>query len=122
MPPRASRTLTGSTQKIRKKAGITKRFTPTGLRRTGETWYGRTVGTRAMAITGHRTEAMHRHYGDPDAQEKLAIAARTWGPHLHLLGSKMTKKADQPEHQNVESQPNSGDRVWGSEGSAGPKS
>ena len=39
------------------RAGITKRFTPHGCRRTGAKLYGRTAGTRiAMDIAGHRTE------------------------------------------------------------------
>ncbi|MGF1508946.1 MAG: hypothetical protein ACFB9M_05520 [Myxococcota bacterium] len=46
-----------------KHAGITKRFTPHGCRRTRAKLYCRTAGTRmAMDIAGHVTDAMHRHY------------------------------------------------------------
>lgn len=88
-----------------KRAAITNRFTPTGARRTGETLYGRTVGTRAMAITGHRTEAMHQHYGSADAEEKLAMADKTWGPRLRVV---------KPEEPAQEHEAKSGDQVWGS--------
>jgi hypothetical protein len=98
---------------ICKGAGIAKRFTPTGARRTGETWYGRTSGTRAMAITGHRTEAMHRHYGSADAEEKLAMATETWGPKLRLLNSAGSTHVKN-HVENEASQQRSGDRVWGS--------
>lgn len=64
---------------IREHAGITKRFTPHGCRRTGAKLYGRTAGTRmAMDITGHRTEAMHRHYTPVDAAEKSAAGRRAF--------------------------------------------
>jgi integrase len=61
-------------------AGITKRFTPHGCRRTGAKLYGRAAGTRmAMSIAGHMTEAMHEHYTPVDAQEKLAAASQVFG-------------------------------------------
>lgn len=60
-------------------AGITKRFTPHGCRRTGAKLYGRTSGTRmAMSIAGHMTEAMHAHYAPVDASEKLAAGNRAF--------------------------------------------
>jgi integrase len=67
------------------KAGITKRFTPHGCRRTGAKLYGKTAGTRmAMEISGHLTEEMHRHYAPALAEEKLAAASSTFGG-LRLL-------------------------------------
>jgi integrase len=67
------------------RAGITKRFTPHGCRRTGAKLYGRTEGTRmAMEIAGHRTLAMHHHYAPVDAAEKQLAARKTFG-HLTVL-------------------------------------
>lgn len=70
---------------ICKHAGITKRFTPHGCRRTGAKLYGRTSGTRmAMRIAGHMTEAMHEHYAPVGAAEKLEAGRRAFGG-LRLL-------------------------------------
>jgi integrase len=67
------------------KAGITKRFTPHGCRRTGAKLYGKTAGTRiAMEIAGHTTERMHQHYTPALAEEKQA-AARSVFSKLRLL-------------------------------------
>lgn len=64
---------------ICKEAGITKRFTPHGCRRTGAKLYGRTAGTRmAMDIAGHVTDAMHRHYTPLDAAEKAAAGRQAF--------------------------------------------
>ena len=62
-------------------AGIQKRFTPHGCRRTGAKLYGRTAGTRmAMEISGHLTEKMHAHYaGGADPEQKLAAARAAFG-------------------------------------------
>ena len=61
------------------RAGITKRFTPHGCRRTGAKLYGRTAGTRiAMDIAGHRTERMHQRYAPVDAEEKQAAGRRAF--------------------------------------------
>lgn len=65
---------------VLKHAGISKRFTPHGCRRTGAKLYGRTAGTRmAMEIAGHLTEQMHAHYAGADAEEKLAAARAAFG-------------------------------------------
>ncbi|MEO1173665.1 MAG: tyrosine-type recombinase/integrase, partial [Myxococcota bacterium] len=66
-------------------AGITKRFTPHGCRRTGAKLYGRTAGTRmAMDIADHVTDATHRRYTPLDAAEKAKAGrqafAREGGP------------------------------------------
>ncbi len=62
------------------KAGIHKRFTPHGCRRTGEKLYGKTAGTRlAMEIAGHTTTRMHEHYTPIDASEKQAAARAAFG-------------------------------------------
>lgn len=64
---------------ICKHAGITKRFTPHGCRRTGAKLYGRTAGTRmAMDIAGHVTDAMHRHYTPLSAAEKGEAGRRAF--------------------------------------------
>ncbi len=69
------------------KAGINKRFTPHGCRRTGEKIYGKTAGTRlAMEIAGHTTIRMHEHYTPIDASEKQA-AARAAFAHLKLVAN-----------------------------------
>lgn len=103
--------LSEAFKEIVKKAGITIRFTPTGARRTGETWYGRTEGTSrvSMAISGHRTEAMHRHYGSAGADEKLELAKRTWAPHLRVVnGAKV--EASGNSAKGPQSGVDSGDR------------
>ena len=65
---------------IVKAAGIERRFTPHGCRRTGAKLYGRTAGTRiAMDIAGHRTEKMHHHYAPTDAAEKQDAARKAFG-------------------------------------------
>ena len=70
-------------------AGIKKRFTPHGLRRTGAQLYGRTAGTRvAMSIAGHMTEAMHEHYTGVDAEEKQEASRRAFGSLKILDGGK----------------------------------
>jgi integrase-like protein len=67
------------------KAGIAKRFTPHGCRRTGAKLYGKTAGTRmAMDIAGHLTDEMHRHYTPALAAEKQAAARSAFGG-LRLL-------------------------------------
>jgi integrase len=72
------------------RAGITKRFTPHGCRRTGEKLYGKTVGTRlAMEIAGHTTERMHRHYTPADAAEKQAAARAAFGGLKVVSGGKV---------------------------------
>jgi hypothetical protein len=79
-----------------RRAGIQKRFTPHGCRRTGAKLYGKTVGTRiAMAIVGHTAERMHQHYAPVDAAEKQAAARAAFGE-LHLVvGSVPGKTGDQ---------------------------
>lgn len=85
---------------ILKQAGITKRFTPHGCRRTGEKLYGRTAGTRmAMEIAGHKTLAMHHHYAPILADEKQAAARSAFGG-LRVLdgggtGDRAAKTGDQ---------------------------
>ncbi len=61
------------------KAGITKRFTPHGLRRTAALAY-RLAGTSTLArdILGHRTEEMHRHYAPEQTEERRAAAERAF--------------------------------------------
>ena len=75
---------------ICKHAGIEKRFTPHGCRRTGAKLYGRTVGTRvAMDIAGHLTEERHRHYTPLDAAEKNEAGRQAFaGLRLIAGGSK----------------------------------
>jgi integrase len=76
---------------IRHRAGITKRFTPHGCRRTGEKWYGRTSGTRmAMEIAGHRTLRMHEHYTPVLAEEKQAAARGAFGQLRVISGAAPT--------------------------------
>jgi integrase len=77
------------------KAGITKRFTPHGCRRTGAKLYGKTAGTRmAMEISGHLTEEMHRHYAPALAEEKLAAASSTFGGLRLLSGGVDSSKTE----------------------------
>ncbi len=61
-------------------AGITKRFTPHGLRRTANDLYRQVASpVVTMAITGHRTDAMFEHYSTVSDAEKQAAAARAFG-------------------------------------------
>ena len=54
-----------------KAAGISKRFTPHGLRRTGNDFIRRQAGeVVTMSITGHLTDQMHRHYSTVRDEEK----------------------------------------------------
>jgi integrase len=92
---------------ICKHAGITKRFTPHGCRRTGAKLYGKTAGTRmAMEIAGHLTVEMHEHYAGVDADEKLAAARATFEK-LRLIpgpeaSSKGVEKRSEEERFEVE--------------------
>jgi hypothetical protein len=98
---------------ICEKAKITKRFTPTGARRTGETWYGRTSGTRlAMAISGHGTEAMHRHYGSADAEENCG---RRQDVGAALAGRERTCRSKRRIAVRATRDLNSGVQLWGPE-------
>lgn len=71
-------------KKILKAAGIRKRLTPHGCRRTGEALYGSAVGTRiAMLVAGHLGEKTSLHYqaialGGINAREKLQGAHQTF--------------------------------------------
>lgn len=59
----------------RRVAGIAKRFTPHGCRRTASALYRKAAGSVvSMAIVGHTTEEMHRHYAGPNTAEKVAAA------------------------------------------------
>jgi integrase len=65
---------------IAKKAGIEKRFTPHGCRRTAAAFYRRVAGSVvSKAIAGHTTDEMHEHYAIVDASEKQDAARRAFG-------------------------------------------
>lgn len=72
---------------ICKEAGITKRFTPHGCRRTSADLIRRIEGERmSMAVAGHTTVEMHRHYTRVDPNEQLQAMERTFG-RLRLVKS-----------------------------------
>lgn len=72
---------------ICKDAGIAKRFTPHGCRRTSADLIRRVAGERmSMAVAGHTTTEMHRHYTRVDAAEQLEAIEHTFG-HLRLVKS-----------------------------------
>jgi len=61
--PLARSVLDKPFRNARAEAGITKRLTPHGCRRTASTCLSQNADTRVtMAIVGHRDEKMHRHY------------------------------------------------------------
>lgn len=56
-------------------AGITKRFTPHGCRRTAAAFYRRVAGSAvSKAIVGHTTDRMHEHYAVVSSEEKRTAA------------------------------------------------
>lgn len=66
-------------KRIRAIAGITKRFTPHGCRRTASALIRRAAGSAvSMAIVGHTTDRMHRHYAVVDAREKSEAARKAF--------------------------------------------
>lgn len=71
--------------RIAAEAGIDKRLTPHGFRRTAVDMYRRTSSSVvSKAIAGHLTEGMHAHYSRVDEKEKLEAATKAFG-HLRLV-------------------------------------
>lgn len=64
---------------ILRKAKITKRFTPHGLRRSAALAY-RLAGSASLAKTvlGHETDRMHQHYAPEQTEERTAAAERAF--------------------------------------------
>ncbi len=74
-------------QRILSDVGITKRFTVHGFRRTAAGLYRRAAGSEiSMAIAGHLTNEMHRHYAPVGVDEKQA-AGREAFKGLFLIDS-----------------------------------
>lgn len=65
--------------KIRKAAGIDRRFTPHGLRRSAALAY-RLAGSQRLAkvVLGHTTDAMHELYAPEQASERMQAAKRAF--------------------------------------------
>ena len=62
-------------KRILARAGITKRFTPHGCRRTAAAFYRRVAGSAvSKAIVGHTTDRMHEHYAVVSSEEKRTAA------------------------------------------------
>jgi integrase len=72
--------------KLCKEAGIKKRFTPHGCRRTAAAVYRRIAGSVvSKAIAGHTTERMHAHYATASTEEKLSAAQKGFGARLRVI-------------------------------------
>jgi integrase len=70
---------------ILKAAGISKRFTPHGCRRTAAALYRKVAGSVvSKAIAGHTTDAMHAHYAVVDAAELRQVGERA-GRRLRII-------------------------------------
>ncbi len=64
---------------ILKHAGIDKRFTPQGCRRTANDFYRRVSSeVVTMAITGHVTKRMHKHYSTVSREEKIGASSEAF--------------------------------------------
>jgi integrase len=58
-------------------AGIERRFTPHGCRRTAAALYRKVAGSVvSKAIAGHTTDSMHAHYAVVDVAEVAAVGER----------------------------------------------
>lgn len=66
-------------QRIARAAGIERRLTPHGLRRTAATLYRRAAGSVvSMAVLGHLEEKTHAHYSRVSVDERLEAARRAF--------------------------------------------
>lgn len=67
-------------QRVRERAGLDRHVTPHDLRRTMGNLVRRNAGkTVAMSLLGHVTEAMHEHYSEVGADERLAAVEAALG-------------------------------------------
>ena len=91
------------------RAGIDKRLTPSsGPRRTAARLYRKVADSAvAMAVAGHLTDDMHRHYGRVDVEEKQQAASRLRAK-LNLVddGDNGRESAPKPGFKPGRSKPN----------------
>lgn len=75
---RANGSLSDANRRVLKRAGITKRFTIHGLRRTATDLLRRAAvdPVAAKAIIGHTTDRMREHYSTVGADEARSIGER----------------------------------------------
>lgn len=77
---RAKSVLRRCFKDVKKRLGMTKRFTVHGLRRTGCGLYRQAADSVvAKSIAGHITDAMHTHYSVVHGDEKRAAAEKAFG-------------------------------------------